>query len=130
MELQHLALAISIANFVLTWGVALYMYLANKNKVTNERINKLQDDIDEWKDDHQERIAVLETATKGVPTHGDRIARLETGAENVPTHDDLGSIHERITALDSKVSAQGGKLDGIDATLRQLLSRVMERGMP
>lgn len=112
MEIQHIALAISIANFVLTWGVALYMYLANKNKVTNERINKLQEDLDEWKDDHSERIAVLETRAKGVPTH-----------------DDMGGIHERITAVDLKVSAQGGKLDGIDATLRMLLARITEKGL-
>lgn len=113
MEIQHIALAISVANLALTWGVALYMYLANKNKVTNVRINKLQEDIDEWKFDHSERIVVLETSVK-----------------SVPTHDDLGGIHERITDVGLKVSSQGAKLDGIDATLRMLLARITERGMP
>ncbi|MDP2808659.1 MAG: hypothetical protein Q8O34_00755 [Rhodocyclaceae bacterium] len=112
METQHLALAISAANFALTWGVALYMYLANKNKVTNERINTLQEDIDDKLDDHSERIAKLEVTT-----------------ERAPNHAHLGSLHEKVNAVDLKVSGIAGRLEGIDASLRQVLSRIMEKGL-
>ena len=112
MELQHIALAISLANFALTWGVALYMYLANKNKVTNERINALQDDIDDWKDDHTERIVALEATAKGAPNH---------------SH--LGGLHEKINTVGNDVSGIAGRLDGIESTLRQLTSEILKRGL-
>lgn len=112
MELQHIALAISAANFVLTWGVALYMYLANKNKVTNERITSLQEDFDGKLDDHATRIA-----------------RLEEQAKMAPTHDDLGELYKRINSVDSAVSKMNGTLESVDASLRALTSELMKRGL-
>lgn len=112
METQHIALAISAANFILTWGVALYMYLANKNKVTNARINDLQEDIDEWKDDH-----------------ADRIARLETHIQGAPNHAHLGGLHEKVNSVRNEVSGIAGRLDGIDASLRQLTNIIMQKGL-
>lgn len=112
METQHLALAISAANFILTWGVALYMYLANKNKVTNERINTLQEDIDDKLDDHSERIARLEVGTEGAVSFGD-----------------LHGLRDKIASVDSKVSGISGRLDGIDATLRQMTGLIMGKGL-
>lgn len=112
METQHLALAISAANFFLTWGVALYMYLANKDKATNSRINDLQDDIDGWKDDHSERIKALETRIDGAPNHGN-----------------IGNLHEKINGVRNDVSTISGRLDGIDSTLRQLTNMILERGL-
>ena len=52
MSREDIVLAISVANFALTWGVALYMYMANKNKATNERINALETDVETKLDSH------------------------------------------------------------------------------
>lgn len=112
MDTQYLALTISIANFALTWGVALYMYLANKNKVTNERINDLQQDIDGWKDDHSERIA-----------------RLEVHIGAAPNHANLGSLHDKINTVGQAMSGLAGRMDGIEATLRQLTNLIMGKGL-
>lgn len=108
-----IGLGLSAANFVLTWGVALYMYLANKNKVTNERINKLQSDIDSWKDDHAERIVSLEAQAKGAPNH-----------------EHLGELHEKVNDVDTKVSGIDGRLEGIESTLRQILGQIIGKGLP
>lgn len=110
MELQHIALAISGANFVLTWGVALYMYLANKNKVTNERINSLQADFDGKLDNH-----------------ADRIARLEVKADAAPTHDDLSGIHEKINKIGEGMYSLGGKFDGVNTLLQTIHRHLLER---
>lgn len=112
METQDIALAISAANFALTWGVALYMYLANKNRVTNERITTLQEDIDGKLDDHAERLSALEARVDGVPNHGN-----------------LGSLHEKINGVRADVSNLGGRMDGIEATLRQLTNLIMGKGL-
>jgi hypothetical protein len=112
VETQHIALAISAANFILTWGVALYMYLANKDKATNGRISELQEDIDAWKDDHSERIAALEATARGAPNH---------------SH--LGGLHEKINGVKTDVSGIAGRLDGIDTSLRQLTNIIMQKGL-
>lgn len=113
MELQYIALAISVANFVLTWGVALYMYLANKNKVTNERITLMETDFDGKLD-----------------RHADRLARLEEAVEHAPTHADLSKVYEGLNSLAGTVNQLVGENRGQTDTLRLILSRITERGMP
>lgn len=113
MDIETAKLAFQILQFLITGGIAVYVYLASKDRVTNERINGLENDLDGKFDNH-----------------GERIARLETHGQNAPTHSDLGDLHNKVNTVDLKVSAQGGKLDAIDATLRMILSRITERGMP
>lgn len=56
-----------------------WMYLANRNKVTNARITELKEDIDVKMDEHS-----------------DRLARLEQDNKHAPTLEDLGRLHQRI----------------------------------
>lgn len=100
MDAQHIALTISAANFVLTWGVALYMYLANKGKVTNSRIGELERDMDGKFD-----------------AHADRLARLEQDVRHGPTHDDLKRIHSRIDTISGDIKTLGGEFQGANRTL-------------
>lgn len=111
MELQHIALAISVANFVLTWGVALYMYLANKDKATNGRISELQRDIDGKLDDHAERITALEAR-----------------AESAPTHEDLGGIHSKINEVSDQCAALAGEFKGVRSLLTTIHEHLLRSG--
>ncbi len=112
MEPQTLALTISAANFVLTWGVALYMYLSNKNKATNERIGKLEDDLDIKLDGHADRIAHLEGVT-----------------QKAPTHEDLGRLYEKQHETARAVSQMAGEMKGMNETLRLILAQIAQKGM-
>lgn len=108
MDIQRLMFFIALANFALTWGVALYMYLSNKNKATNDRIDKLERAWDEKSDDHASRIAALE----GVNTRA-------------PTHDDLGRLYERLNATTEGLKHLQGQLSSMSDTLRLILSRMV-----
>lgn len=112
MEIQHIALAISGANFLLTWGVALYMYLANKNKVTNERITRLEDDFDVKFD-----------------AHADRLARLEEATERAPSHEDLGKLHEKVNTVAQTMHQLVGENRVQSDTLRLILNQITQKGM-
>jgi hypothetical protein len=111
-EQQNLSLYIAVANFALTWGVALYMYLSNKNKATNERIGKLEEDIDGKLDDH-----------------GGRIAHLEGLAERAPSHDDLSKLYAAQNETAGDVRQLIGQVGEMNTNLRLLLSRIAEKGM-
>lgn len=112
MEPQHIALGISAGNFVLTWGVALYMYLANKNKATNERIGDMERDIDDKFDAHAARIGSMES-------------RLAAS----PTHEDLKHVHEKLNRVAEDTSRMSGELKGVNDTLRLILARITDRGL-
>lgn len=122
METQQLALGLSAANFVLTWGVALYMYLANKNKVTNERITKLEEDMGQ-------RIEKLDTdVEQRLVKHGDQIARLEESDEHGPTHHDLGLLHEKVNNVDSQFKELRGEVAGVRRLLDTIHNHLLARG--
>lgn len=112
MNREEVAIAISIANFLMTWGVALYMYLTNKNKATNERISELEDDFAEE-----------------IGGHVQRIAKLETTAINAPSHADLAKMYESINDLAKSVNQMLGETRGHSDTLRLIMNQITEKGM-
>jgi hypothetical protein len=111
METQHIALSISAANFMLTWGVALYMYLANKNKATNSRIGELERDMEAKLD-----------------AHADRLARVEQDLRHAPTHDDLKRLHARIDDLAGGIRGLEGEFKGANHTLQLIHSYLLHGG--
>lgn len=112
MSREDIVLSLSVANFFLTWGVALYMYLANKNKATNERIGKLEDELFEKIDGHAVRI-----------TH------IETVIESSPTHNDLAKVYESQNKLAEKLNQLIGENRGQSDTLRLILNQITQKGM-
>lgn len=112
MDIELAKFLLQALEFAVVGSCAAYVYIANKDAVTNERINQ------------------METAIEAkIDLHGQRIAHLEAHAEEAPNHGHLGELHGKLNAVDLKVSAQGGKLDAIDSTLRMILSRITEKGM-
>ncbi len=109
-----------IVNAVGNLAIGAWLYLDRKADKTNNRIDEIGNRVKEL-DGH---IADKLEAQAG------RISHLEAHAEDSPTHADLGELYNKLNAVDSKVSAQGGKLEGIDVTLRLILSRITERGLP
>lgn len=112
MDIPSLALAVSAANFFLNWGIGFYVHLVSKNKVTNDRISKLEGDFDARMDGQ-----------------GERIARLEAQMRVVPTHDDLGKLYDKVNATANNVASMAGQLNGINENLRLILNRIAEKGL-
>jgi len=98
-DLATLSLILSFANFVLTWGVALYMYLSNKNKATNSRIDLVMKDLNEV-----------------IKEHGNRLTKLEGG----PSHQDLGQWHEKTNQLGTSLAQLTGTVNGMNRLLTSI----------
>lgn len=131
IDYPAISLLISAANFALTWGLALYMYLANKNKVTNERINTLQVDVDKKFDDARNRLTRLEASSvhdKAIHLEGccaditERVASLEQHAADAPKNDDLARLHARI----DEVSGAIKHIQGESSAQTRILNLVYE----
>lgn len=109
-----------IVNAVGNLAIGAWLYLDRKADKTNLRIDEISTRVK----DLDAHIADKLEAQAG------RISHLEAHAEDSPTHADLGELYNKVNAVDSKVSTQGGKLDAIDTTLRLILARITERGLP
>lgn len=109
MSREEVTLSLAVANFLLTWGVALYMYLANKNKATNERIVKLEDEFGEKVDAHAQRITTLETVAKVAPSHTD-----------------LSNVYETLNGLAATVNQLVGENRGQSDTLKLILNKITQ----
>lgn len=106
MELSSdwLSLGFQILQALLTLCIGIYVYVSNKNKVT-------EDDFDERLD-----------------RHGLRITKLETRAENSPTHDDLKSIHEKVNQVNTNISTLSGEFSGVRNLLNTIHHHLLENG--
>jgi hypothetical protein len=82
-----------------------WMYLANRDKVTNTRISKLEQDIDIMLDSHSNRLTSLEVEAKRAPGHGD-----------------LAEIHSRINDLTGTLK----RIEGEGAAQTRILNLVYE----
>lgn len=83
----------------------IWMFLANRDKVTNARISTLQEEIDGKLDEH-----------------GNRLTSLERTQELGPTHDDLGKLHGRIDELSSLLK----RIEGESSAQTRILNLVYE----
>ena len=102
MNLTEITPYLVAANFCLTWGIGFYAHLIGKNKTLTERMD----------------------------LHTERLTKLEMSAANAPTHADLAKVYEKLNRVAESNSRMEGQLDGMDATLRLILNRMTEKGMP
>jgi hypothetical protein len=136
MNTQEIALAISIANFALTWGVAIYVHLGNKDKATNQRIGTFEESVSETLTKHATQLTALEAAAgdcsqsrEKCPVHAERIAHLETGLKSAPSHADLARIYESVNDLARTVNQLVGVNQGQSDALRMILNKITEKGL-
>ena len=102
--------------------LALFVYVRNANR--NDEVDKRFACV------HQVQEAQSEKLSTSVGTISQRLAHLEAAVEAAPNHGDLSKLYQSINDLSEKVDTLVGSFDSQSATLRQILSRVIERGMP
>lgn len=112
MDMEWVKLGFQVLQFLLTGGVGFYVYLSNKDKVTNDRIGKLEEDIDDK-----------------FKTYGERIAKLETASENAPDHKDISKVYDSINALAATVNQLVGENRSQSDTLKLILNQITIKGM-
>lgn len=96
---------------VLAQGVTFcWLFLINKNKVTNSRINEME-----------------EATSNKLQAMALRLERLEADARHAPTHDDLKRVHARMDESMGEVRQLGGKLDAMAHTLRLIEEHLLNR---
>lgn len=135
MDIETAKFAFQILQFLLTGGIGIYVWLSNKDKVTNDRVGKIAESVDGKIDAHAERIARLEqgaesceTAQRTCPVHAERLAQLEAAADRSPTHEDLGRLHEKINDVSGALQTLVGEFKGVHRTLDLIHEHLLKGG--
>lgn len=107
--IEEIKFGFQILQFLITGAIGVYVYMSNKDKVTNDRIGKLQDDID-----------------NKIDNHGERIAGLEARSKEAPTHNDLSKLYEKVNHVSGCLSELQGEFKGACRTLDLIHETLME----
>ncbi|WP_333873077.1 DUF2730 family protein [Methylobacter sp.] len=87
--------------------IGIMNWLNNRQRVTNETINKLETGIDDRLDDHSERLT-----------------RLEQDVKNAPKHDDLAEIYREMRKMADTLGTMNAALSAQTAALTALKEQV------
>lgn len=105
---------------------------------------RLDERFDAQDRDRQEQYAMLNAAfskaseeerrrvdllDQDMRRNNERMARMEQDIERMPSHDDLARLYNKLNALSEGVSGLSGKIDGIEANLRHIVGRLIDKGM-
>jgi len=101
---------ISVAQLIINASIGIWGYLLNKNRVTNDRITKLEN-------------ALAEKCSK----HHDRTARLEIDINQLPSKPEICNLTNKIDRLSEKLATVDGRLGGINRAV-DLLNQHHLRG--
>lgn len=106
-DVEMLRLGFEIVQFIMTGLVAFYVYISNKDKVTNDKIDTLEEDLD-----------------KKLDGYGERISKLEAG----PSKGDISELHKKVNDVSNGVAALRGEFSATSRTLQLIHETLMERG--
>lgn len=80
MDTDTMRLLFDIAQFAMTGAIGFYVYLSNKNRVTNERITKIEEHVYGRLNSTESRLAGLDERIEHLPSKDnmiDLIAKVE-----------------------------------------------------
>lgn len=112
MDFTQITPYLVAANILMTWGLSFYVHLVSKNKAVTDRLDAMES-----------------TLVGDLNDHAQRLARLESNYANAPTHADLAKLYDKVNRVAESCSRMEGQIDGMDSTLRLMLSRIAEKGM-
>ena len=135
MEFNNIGALLQGIHMLGTFSLGVWIYLEKRNDKTNQRITDLSaivERVDKQVVGLQSACesCVVETLTERLGDLEKDVSGLQASAENAPNHHDLAKVYEAINDLSEKVDTLAGGFDAFSATLRQILNRIIEKGMP
>lgn len=109
MDIETLKTWLQAVNMLGTFALGCWLYLEKRSDKTNERVTRLAEEVDEL---------------------GKAVTGLRAGAESALSHGDLSNVYGSINELAEKVNTLIGESESQSQTLRQILNRIIEKGMP
>lgn len=123
MDIEMAKFLFQVLTFLMTGGIGIYVYLSNKDKVTNDRIDALEGDLTTKISDNEKDNKIQFT------NHGERISTLESASKLAPDHADIAKVYESLNTLAATVNQLVGENRGQSDTLKLILNQITAKGM-
>lgn len=107
--IEEIKFGFQVLQFLITGALGFYVYMSNKDKVTNDRIGSLETEID-----------------KKIDSHSERLARVEALTEKAPTHEDLARVYEKVNQVSACVNRLEGEFAGVSRVVNLIHETLME----
>lgn len=112
----------SVANFIGTILLALYLFMTSRSRVNTGRIDKLETHTDS-------RIDRLEQHfSQQVSEHDKRLERIEERNKHMPTHEDFKRVHARLDTLGEETKEFRGEFKSAKHTLDIIHQYLLSEG--
>lgn len=110
MDYGALRFWFDVVQVVGTIAIGVYVWLANRQRVTTQSIRQLEHDVDERLDDH-----------------GTRLSRLEEEVRHLPTHNDIGGVFKRIDQIHGDLKELTGAMSGLRRAVDLINDHLLNR---
>ncbi len=104
MDYEAAKFWLQVALIIMNIGVWLFVWNSNKNSVTNEKINVLENEIE----------------TK-LENHAEKLGRMDERLKYAIGHPELKPVYERINSVDKQLGEIRGKMHTLDLIHEMLL---------
>ena len=111
MNLEEIKFGFTVLTALLAAFNWVYVWLSNRNRVTNERISSMESHVDKRLDNHAERLA-----------------RLEQKVESGPSHADIKRLHARIDEMAAGFARMTGEFHTSQHTLNLIHDYLLHGG--
>lgn len=130
MDYERWKLYFDIGQLVLTVLVWLYVWLSQRDRVTNRRFIVLEKELLKRMEDMRDSMdirmgSMREDVNTRLGSHSNRITRLETVCDKAPNHQDLGLVYSDMKAIGSKVDDLTGQMKGVQKSLSMIETHLL-----
>lgn len=115
------------ANFVLTWGTALFVWVASRSKATSAHVASLELRLLACEQASVAGKSAYEQTGVSHAALDARVRVLENDIGTKPTHADIGQLYESIRSLAETVHRLVGETEQQSQYLRLLINNVVGR---
>ena len=103
MSLEIAKMLFDALQFIATGLIAFYVYISNKQRATNERVAKLEAEIDSRIDDHSTRLT-----------------RVEETVRHLPIDDDITAVRDMVSRVGGDVKGLTSEVHGLRALMQPM----------
>lgn len=101
---------IDVAQFLITGGIGVYIYLVNRGEAIDKRISKFK-----------------EEANKSLTDHENRIGQVEAVMKFLPTHNDMTSVKSQLAGLQAETEGQTALLERLTKQVDRINEWLIDR---
>lgn len=111
LGVEHWRLILSLVHFVWAALLTIYVWVANRQRVTADRLKRLEDETEEKLNRHSIRLSCLETDIK-----------------HLPDQKAINRLSERMDTLNGTLNQFGGRLEGINRAVDLMNDFLINQG--